>query len=122
MTNAEKYLKEGVSVEEFVKEIWGHSYNIPEARGDKDYKHCIMYGSEVERILNEPITPTLTEDERVILRNIENYIFIGRDRENALYVSDRTGIHSAYIDGLFDSLFQFIKERRRIFNRRIIRR
>lgn len=107
MTNAEKYLKDGKATEELIATM---ENELP-----------LSY-IDVAQFWGKPCKPTLTEDERVILRNIENYTFIGRDRENALYVSDKTGIHSAYIDGLFDSLFQFIKERRRIFNSRIVKR
>ena len=56
--------------------------------------------------------PHLTEDERVVLRNMEKGSTIGR-HDNKLYV---------YSLELFPNLFKFIKERRRILNRRIIRR
>ena len=55
--------------------------------------------------------PTLTEDERVILRNIMFFTKIGKDR-TSIYVATKE--NSIYRLGVFNHLFQFIKERRRI--------
>ena len=55
--------------------------------------------------------PTLTEDERVILRNIMFLTKIGKDR-TSIYVATKE--NSIYRLGVFNHLFQFIKERRRI--------
>lgn len=118
MTNAEKYLKEGVSAEEFVKAVWGSCYNIPEAEGDKNYKNCMMYGATIERWLNELTKPTLTEDERVILRNInKKFNRIERNKFGFLILTENgcekigEAMHTL---NAFNHLFQFIKERRRI--------
>lgn len=123
MTNAEKYLKDGVSAEEFVKAVWGNCYNIPEAEGDRNYKDCFMYGANVERWLNEQAKPTLTEDERVILGNLnKEYIFIGK-KDKFLYIKadkEKEDYFAGNVRGLdiiFPNLFQFIKERRRISNK-----
>ena len=62
MTNADKYLKDGVDVGEFANEIL----------------EAYMKGSNNEsvfvtttRFLKSEVKPTLTEDEKVILRNID---------------------------------------------------
>lgn len=130
MTNAEKYLKDGVSAEEFVKAVWGSCYNIPEAEGDKNYKNCMMYGATIERWLKKQVTPTLTEDERVILRNIKDKPrYIAREKHYRLMAYDKVekdDTSRSYDNGKemssFSHLFQFIKERRRIRNKRIVRR
>ena len=57
--------------------------------------------------------PTLTEDERVILRNIMFLTKIGKDR-TSIYVATKE--NSIYRLGVFNHLFQFIKERRRIWD------
>jgi len=107
MTNAEKYLKEGVDVETFVRE----------------YLASRIY--ELDDWLNTPITPTLTEDERVILRNIDTKMWNTILRENGeitfAYKLSR-GYRSLGRCEWFSHLFQFIKERRRILCQRIIRR
>ena len=104
MTNAEKYLKDNVSVEEFIEAL---TYELS-GWDNKTYS----YGMEdtIRNALNKPITPTLTEDERVILRNI-NEEKIGRLENGNLYIS--YGMHNKYIP-FFNHLFQFIKVRRRI--------
>jgi hypothetical protein len=114
MTNAQKYLKDGVDIREFVNEY--ADYYVEET-----VKGPVVIRVNLKKFLEEQVQPTLTEDERVILRNIKNYNFIARDRGNDLYVSNKTGIHSEYIGGLFGSLFQFIKERRRISYRGVVK-
>ena len=58
MTNAEKYLKDNVSVEEFINAIIN---SVTDIGGTYS----------LEKWLNNETKPTLTEDERVILRNID---------------------------------------------------
>ena len=102
MTNKDKYLKDNVSVEELCFEL---------------AKYCtrINFNGFTSRKLKEyfesTTTPTLTEDERVILRNAQkDYAKIIRDETGAIYFRcDETGTR-----GIFSDLFQFIKERRRI--------
>lgn len=114
MTNADKYLKNNVRIEEILNSF-GEMYADNELQ-----KGVLMLG--LKNFLEtecKTSTPTLTEDERVILRNIDKdyYNFIGRQAE-MLYVSHTS--HSFNTDS-FDNyfggscLFQFIKERRRIF-------
>lgn len=126
MTNAEKYLKDGISD----TEIW-QAY----------VEHCQIHKRVVDSthffkfFEEEAITlkPTLTEDERVILRNIRNDAFgkyIGRGdgiRENTptyynLYLRGDGETKAYAIGTIYNHLFQFIKERRRIRDSRIIRR
>ena len=123
MTNKDKYLKDGVSVYELASELYEFTNDIEE-------KHKYLKGM-IQDFFNTPIPPTLTEDERVILRNINriNYQFIGRRNEFS------ARLYLAYIDKgekkieeemtftyAFnqDHLFQFIKERRRIRDKGVI--
>ena len=105
MTNGEKYLKAGVSVEEFLEAVIEHC--------SKGAKYSI------ETFLNEQIKPTLTEDERVILRNISNkrYTHIARGEFDGLRLLDKANnnydVSTSF--NMYEKLFQFIKERRRIF-------
>jgi len=116
MTNAQKYLKDGVSVEEFNKEL---------------FKNCATTGmfnylntNAIIEWLNEQAKPTLTEDERVILRCMcENYVCIGRLDEE-LYIAYKMNEKRWYQFNfdMYNDLFKFIKERRRIRNSRTIER
>lgn len=107
MTNKDKYLKDGVSVEEFAKSILNDSIYEPTEE-------------DIIAFLNKTCKPTLTEDERVILRNIKNgYKYIYKTTEKHLMLSNvsfkikGTYISTRNIDQ-YNHLFQFIKERRRI--------
>lgn len=115
MINAEKYLKDSVAITEFViafrKWYYGEERIIRSA--DKD----------IENFLREKVQFTLTEDERVILKSIDGHIFedIRRNKSGFLELYDEC--LNEWIGCQFkDSLFQFIKERRRIFNKRTVRR
>ncbi len=110
MTNAEKFLKDGADKHQFAKEI----------------QNC--FGKEIplvdETILDwlaDDSHPKLTEDERVILRNIDtdNYKGIGRKNDTLYLVSATPNYFGGENDKevfwyCFHELFQFIKERGRI--------
>lgn len=112
MTNAEKYLKDEVSVEELITTM---ENELPLSYVD------------VAQFWEKPYKLTLTEDERVILRNIDNMCkTIYREKYTGHI---RTTLYCPQPDGLcgeklrcFDHLFQFIKERRRIRNSRTFER
>ena len=118
MTNAEKYLKDNVSVEEFAQKLHISMCSNPES--DFSYKSAII------TFLKEQVQPTLTEDERVILRNIDTrrYPTIKRTKIGEIIVISNAKCGDDIICYLYcyDHLFQFIKERRRILNRRITER
>ena len=108
MTNAEKYLKDNASVEELVIEFEEFCKMLNE--------NCVVltYSQEMEQFLycERQDTHTLTEDERVILRNIpKEFTTIARNLVGEL--SARNKDTWRYAD-VFNHLFQFIKERRRI--------
>lgn len=99
MTNAEKYLKDEAK-EEFIKRI---NEELDYAGGQFN----------IEKFLNEPCKPTLTEDERAILRNIDKkYTHIGRRAGIELYIKSKDGFKHCWC--FYNHLFQFIKVRRRI--------
>lgn len=106
MTNAEKYLKDGVK-EQLIKEL-------------------SIYGGELDEFFEEQVTPTLTEDERVILRNIKGkYTTLYRNDSGYLILQENSAkeigkCHVGFNE--YNHLFQFIKERRRIRDRRTIER
>lgn len=65
----------------------------------------------------------LTEDEMVILKSMDKRVkYITRDKSGYLYITEKPSSMLALPFSIYNHLFQFIKERRRIFNRRIIRR
>ena len=114
MTNKEKYLKEGVSAEKFANELATYLQKQDKTIGFQYYNIC--------QFLMKPITPTLTEDEKVILRNIgKNFNIIGREENVGLKLKKEE--HSTYYCmDMFSDLFQFIKERRRIRDSRTFER
>ena len=103
MTNAEKYLKDGVDVEEFVNDLhyiwWANEYDVCEG-----IRKFLSAESKKKK-------PTLTEDERVILKNINrNFTHIYR-LNNRLQVADgEENYNNTMLDiTAFGHLFQFIK-------------
>lgn len=107
MTNADKYLKDGKVTEELI--------------GEMETSLCVPY-CEVANFWNKQIKPTLTEDERVILRNLdEKWTYIYRDRWGIICLVDfkldkeeiKNGDYGIEFEA-YNHLFQFIKERRRI--------
>ena len=117
MTNAEMFLKE----EQFMFDI---SKGIAEVICYDDMEHSKeITEKEIRNWFTSNIKPTLTEDERIILKNMQNsrygYTHIARSQ------ADSEGKSDLYIfndndkvvcDNIlcFDHLFQFIKERRKI--------
>jgi len=105
MTNSEKYLKDGVDIEELATKII--EYGV--------FGDTATWKQAIIEFMNKSAKPTLTEDEQVILRNIQLYtghtITIRRARDSHLYISGGCGL----IDfGEYNHLFQFIQPRRRI--------
>ena len=118
MTNADKYLKDAISGNDI--------FNLSQALGEYLTIKCRaknVFVSDINTFfaLKLETTPTLTEDERVILRNIDenNYVAIGR-KNDELYLRYTGYYFHREIDDTttfalcFPNLFQFIKERRRI--------
>lgn len=116
MTNAEKYLKDKNYTKDFVSD-----YMIYCVRKKQDSVNL----ESLSLFFREEAKPTLTEDERVVLKNIDKkFIKIGRDASNTIYFifDEFTGMKAKYYANIFDNIFQFIKERRRIQNKRIVGR
>lgn len=111
MTNAEKYLKDATDIDKFAIEL---------TKQISRWDDLSYYSSGIEQdiieFLNKSTKPALTEDERVILKNVgTDYQRIERDDE-CLWVRgvDKDGFMATCYFKCFDHLFQFIKERRRI--------
>ena len=114
MTNAEKYLKDETDIKEFSRNMFNYLVNRDEPLKIK-----------IENYLQENVKPTLTEDERVILKNIDKkFKSIKRANDSYLYLvmEDNAFRDIRYEFEVFPNLFQFIKERRRISNSRAFER
>ena len=116
MTNAEKYLKDEVNVEEFVNELQKYYSNYIDKKGYSGVQDLNKY--IVIDFFNAPVQPTLIEDERVILRNIDTRLYptIKRTKMGEIIVISNAKCGDDIICYMYcyDHLFQFIKERRRI--------
>ena len=110
MTNKDKYLKDNVSVEEFIEAL---TYELS-SWDNKSYSYAME--DMIKKALNKPIIPTLTEDERAILRNIDqsNFKTFGRNAFSLYLGFTHEEEKDCFINYLYHDLFQFIKERRRI--------
>ena len=109
MTNAEKYLKDHVIYMEFANDLAEYIINSGRIITDK---HDIKI--ETLNFLSEEVKPTLTDDERVILKNmIPQVKTIGRDTDGELIIkicSDTIAEDFCYSGAfIYDHLFQFIK-------------
>jgi len=112
MTKAEKFLKDGVSVEDFINAM---------PRGEitawiSDQGTCISMEG-LKEWLNTPTKPTLSEDEKVILKSIkdDNWAIIGKTDFNELYLANYCKNCDVFVKEIFKKdLFQFIQPRRRI--------
>ena len=107
MTNAEKYLKDGVVAKELWKTFQVYYYKNKDEESDVE--------KAFRNFFEEKTKPQLTEDERVILRNIcftpLKDFYIERNH-GTLKLHNR--VDELYDFFAYDHLFQFIKERRRI--------
>ena len=105
MTNAEKYLKDGVDIGQLARGITELSWSNDDCLED----NITLY-------FRQQAKPTLTEDERVILRNIDKkYKYISRSKDDTqLFLKEEADYTCSYIFRGYKHLFQFIKERRRI--------
>ena len=95
MTNGEKYLKDGVDRVTFMQAFRSWYFNIERMAEPVDMT--------IEDFLRAKIKPTLTEDEKVILREADKeYRRIRRNESGDLYIG---------VDyfGMYNHLFQFIK-------------
>ena len=104
MTNADKYLKDGVTgIRNFLTSLDEWYFKIERQIQPVD--------KVLSDFLNDKVKPTLTEDEKVILKlaSTEQHKTIKRSEYNNLF------INNVPINSLFgEDLFQFIKPRRRI--------
>jgi hypothetical protein len=101
ITNAEKYLKN----ENYKKTLWYDFKNWCH-----DTKINCPYGIAFEEFMNQPVKPTLTEDEKAILRNIDKeYKGIGRMKDSGILYLEYKHTRDMVFDNYFHHLFQFIK-------------
>ena len=101
MTNEEKYLKDEVDVEELANKFVEYFLGCGE----------ILEESFIS-FFKQEAKPTLTEDEKVILRNTKGYTTIIRNIEGNIQIENEDGSFACLCT--FNHLFQFIQPRRRI--------
>lgn len=84
MNKAKKYLKDGVDIQEFADKLTDYYKNHI---SEDDELIIRLFDGTIE-FLHMQEKPTLTEDERVILRNVDlqNFNKIGRDKYGKLYL------------------------------------
>ena len=108
MTNAEKYLNKEASARELREKLANWIFSeLGYYEGTEDAIDTVIgdFFDTIEK-------PTLTEDERVILRNIREYNRIGRDDTNDLYIvfGFKGEYRKKYYCNMFRHLFLFIKD------------
>lgn len=104
MTHENKYLKDGVDVGELIEEFMEHYY-----------KSSDTLEMALLTFFEPPVNPTLTEDEKVILRNIApKFEYIKRASTERLFIIALKDNAVKIGFEAFDHLFQFIQPRRRI--------
>lgn len=111
MTNAEKWLKDGVSEYDFTEFVFNNG-NIYCEAGKED--ECYIEKLDLLHLLQQPVRPTLTEDERVILRSMNKNASIWREK-GKLWIHCEGNLFN-------EDTFQFVKERRRIRNKGVVER
>ena len=103
MTISEKYLKDEMMLKDFISDYITFC---------KNHKQDSVNLESLSLFFRSEATPTLTEDEKVILRNIDKHFYTKIFRNECLFLR---GEHTSdLVFTQYDHLFQFIKERRRI--------
>lgn len=108
MKIANKFLKDDVSIEEFANEFEKFCMML------KDQGILMTHKQEMQEFLNCKLESKLTDDERIILKNIDKrYKYIGRTDYNArtqyLFVNVEDGWKPHTMEEFKDDLFNFIK-------------
>ena len=115
MTKLEKYFKDDITPNEAYDLLFEFVGYISLLNVDSQDERIKTY-DKVMNFLNQEVKPTLTEDEKVILRNIDDTkhegLMIKRCKNENLIVYN--GGNWAWQIDIFNHLFQFIKPRRRI--------
>ena len=110
MTNAEKYLKDNVSELELRENLSNFIFDeLGWYEGTKETINEVIADFFVEQA-----KPTLTEDERAILRHLKGFYYIYRANTGELEATNKEHTVCGYELYFDDDVFQFIKERRRI--------
>ena len=108
MTNAEVYIGDEDLIDQFIDEF--NEFVIENSKNATPLRELI------EQFFKQERKPPLTDDERVILRNIcfqpIKDFYISR-KHGTLKLHNK--VDELYDFFAYDHLFQFIKERRRIF-------
>ena len=103
MTNAEKYLKDGISAEEFIEAYLNFSFSRVWGKDENSFENI------TKKFFEQEVKPQLTEDERVILRNI-SYTFNTIKRNNFGWLELYDICVGEWKECQFkDELFQFIE-------------
>lgn len=107
MTNAERYLKDEMLLKDFISDYMNYC-----ERNKQDSVNL----ESLSLFLRTEAKPVLTEDERVILHYVDNrYTHIQRDCGLWIVNYEDEFEKEMLSFEMYSHLFQFIKERRRIF-------
>ena len=103
MTNADKFLKDGVSIQEFINALRQNAL----AKEYQKYDSNILV--IVNNFLHSSLKPKVSSDELVILRNIgDGFKIIGKTGLGILYI--KNGKEVIKLNQFKDYLFQFISD------------
>lgn len=92
MTNKDKYLKDGVSEYDFVDFVFNQGNIGWNAKED----YCYIKNLD---LLQQPVKPTLTEDEKVILRNaLESGADVIFRNDEGIYFYTKPGTKGIYFN------------------------
>lgn len=107
MTNGDKYLKDGVD-----------SYKLYEEFDNFCLREMVRHDKgSFKAFMGQSVKPTLTEDEKVILRSMPFLDKVIRDQSDDIWFyyqeAQKYGERGARVT-MFNHLFKFIRPRRRI--------
>lgn len=108
MTNADKYLKDEVSVEKFINDYLDFSFSRVWEKNENSFENI------TKKFFEQQVKPQLTEDEKAILRHLKGFYYIYRASTGELEATNKEHTWCGYELYLDDDVFQFIKERGRI--------
>ena len=116
MTKLEKYFKGEIKPQEayYLLFEFARYFSLLPMNNSDD---IIDAYAKIIAFLHQPYKPSLTEDEKVILKSMPHLKSVSRNRENDIWFTyqeeQKYGVNGESILG-FNHLFQFIQPRKRI--------
>lgn len=104
MTNAERFIGDEDLIDTFIDE-----FNEFACKQDWDLEyHCLK--ERLVEFFKQEVKPTLTEDERAILRHLKGFYYIYRANTGELEATNKEHTWCGYELYFDDDVFQFIKD------------